>query len=348
MTLFNKPQAIQRINYLASKDIPFIFIVDYKGNSSYIFSINEVDPYECLYDFRGKTNHKYNKSQEFINFSPYASEKTNYNYNKSLTPNKIKWDYNLPSYYDYSKSFEHVKSNILKGNSFLTNLTCKIPLKTNLCLKSIFHNSKAPYKIWVDNKFVCFSPEIFIRIENSIIKSFPMKGTIDANIPNAKSLLLNDPKESAEHATIVDLIRNDISKIASNVNVDSYRYVDLIKTNKGSILQTSSEISGSLPLGFKRDLGSIIFSLLPAGSITGAPKDKTMEIIAESENFDRGFYTGIMGIWENNSLDSAVMIRFIDNEDGNYFFKAGGGITSKSLCIDEYNEIKQKTYVPIY
>ena len=95
-------------------------------------------------------------------------------------------------------------------------------------------------------------------------------------------------------------------------------------------------------------LGEILFRLLPAGSITGAPKYKTIEIIEQAEEYERGFYTGITGYFDGRKLDSAVMIRFIEEQNGQIFFKSGGGITCKSDLENEYNEMKQKVYVPIY
>ena len=198
------------------------------------------------------------------------------------------------------------------------------------------------------DRFVVFSPEIFVRLENGFIYSYPMKGTIDASLPNAREQILADKKEEAEHATIVDLIRNDLSQVASEVTVSRYRYVDELQTNKGRLLQVSSEIRGKLPDNWKGTLGDILFCLLPAGSITGAPKKKTMEIIEEAETYERGFYTGIMGYFDGNRLDSAVMIRFLEQEGNRLLFKSGGGITSQSDLQSEYNEMKQKVYVPIY
>lgn len=159
---------------------------------------------------------------------------------------------------------------------------------------------------------MCFSPESFVRIKNGKIYSYPMKGTLDASLPNAEEVLMNDEKEAAEHATIVDLIRNDLSRVAERVRVDRYRYIDVLHTNKGDILQTSSEISGKLPSDYHKRIGDILAAMLPAGSITGAPKDKTVQIIHEAEGYDRGFYTGIMGIYDNGMLNSAVMIRFME------------------------------------
>ena len=127
-----------------------------------------------------------------------------------------------------------------------------------------------------------------------------------------------------------------------------YRYIDELQTNRGTILQTSSEIQGILPDNYLENLGNIIFRLLPAGSITGAPKTKTMQIISEAETYERGFYTGVMGYFDGNNLDSAVMIRFVEQEGDRMYFKSGGGITCRSEAQSEYHEMKQKIYVPIY
>ena len=197
-----------------------------------------------------------------------------------------------------------------------------------------------------------------------------MKGTLDASLPDAEKQLMEDRKEAAEHATIVDLIRNDLSRVAENVRVDKYRCFDVLHTNKGDILQTSSEISGRLPEDYPHHLGEILDAQLPAGSITGAPKDRTIQTIQEAEGYVRGFYTGIIGIYDQGELNSAVMIRFIEEEtspvdfeaDGGedvrggegrgdearrkLYVKAGGGITSKGGCRKEYEEVIQKIYLP--
>lgn len=174
-----------------------------------------------------------------------------------------------------------------------------------------------------------------------------MKGTLDASTPHAEQMLMEDEKEAAEHATIVDLIRNDLSMVAEDVKVEKFRYIDVLHTNKGKILQTSSEISGKLQSDYRKHIGDILAALLPAGSITGAPKRKTMEIIHEAEGYERGFYTGVMGICGNGNLNSAVMIRFLEEDESGTYFKAGGGITSKSDCMKEYEEVLQKVYLPI-
>jgi para-aminobenzoate synthetase component 1 len=93
-------------------------------------------------------------------------------------------------------------------------------------------------------------------------------------------------------------------------------------------------------------------NLLPAGSITGTPKRKTVEIIHEIEKYDRGFFTGIWGIYDGTSLDTAVLIRFIERKKNNtnnknqYIYKSGGGITLDSDINNEYNEMIEKVYIP--
>lgn len=379
-----KQEIIDKINRLASQDEPFLFVINYQGDKAFIRQLSDINPEECLFDFEGRGN----SSDEMKNNSEKIAETT--------------WQIEPPLYEDYERSFNIVKNNIMAGNSYLTNLTNRVPVNCNLSLEEIFHRAKGKYKLLlrrkrnqaedkvqqkkeeaqnkadkkediieeISNPFVCFSPETFVRIKGGRIYSYPMKGTLDASLPNAEKLLMEDRKEAAEHATIVDLIRNDLSRVAEDVKVDKYRYVDVLHTNKGDILQTSSEISGRLPEDYPHHLGEILDAQLPAGSITGAPKDKTMQIIQEAEGYDRGFYTGIMGIYDQGELNSAVMIRFIEEEtspvdfeaDGEknfkanegkkpkesreLYFKAGGGITSKSDCRREYEEVIQKIYLP--
>ena len=382
-----KQEIIDKINRLASQDEPFLFVINYQGDKAFIRLLSDINPEECLFDFEGRGNlsHVWKETLKEETSEKEISETI--------------WQIDPPLYEDYERSFNIVKSNIMAGNSYLTNLTCRVPVSCNLSLEEIFHRAKGKYKLLLRRKrtqaedkahlkeenieenltpFVCFSPETFVRIKGGRIYSYPMKGTLDASLPNAEKQLMEDRKEAAEHATIVDLIRNDLSRVAENVRVDKYRYIDVLHTNKGDILQTSSEISGRLPEDYPHHLGEILDAQLPAGSITGAPKDKTMQIIQEAEGYDRGFYTGIMGIYDQGELNSAVMIRFIEEEtspvdfetDGEknfkasegkgdeasegkrdeasrkLYFKAGGGITSKSDCRKEYEEVIQKIYLP--
>lgn len=335
MKIYSRFQAIKRMNELATDDIPFLFLIDYTQEQSYILPLHHVDPSVCLFHFREAGNAPAGSDTSALSTT-----------NQPLSP--IKWHVMPPSPDSYKQAFDLVRHHLLAGNSYLTNLTCKLPLDTNLTLEEMFRHARAPYKLWLKERFVCFSPEPFVRIEDGLIKSYPMKGTIDATLPQAAQTLLDDPKEAAEHATIVDLIRNDLSMISERVTVTNYRYIECLSTHRGPLLQTSSEITGTLPPDYANHLGDLLFRLLPAGSITGAPKPKTQEIIAQAEDYQRGFYTGIMGLYANERLDSAVMIRFVEQENGQLYFKAGGGITARSQWENEYQEIIQKAYVPIY
>lgn len=336
MREYCKEEAIYRMNAWAKADVSFLFIIDYTQEHSYIEPLDKIDADTCLFQFRRTGN-------VAKSITVHARSAANGYAGETV------WKITPPTPASYKRAFDTVKQNLQAGNSYLTNLTCKVPVTTNLTLKSIFLQSKALYKLWLKDKFVCFSPEIFVRIEEGKIKSFPMKGTLSATLPDAGNILMKDEKEAAEHATIVDLIRNDLSTVASHVKVGTYRYIDLLQTNKGPILQTSSEICGTLPDDYSEHIGDILFKLLPAGSITGAPKSKTLQIIADAENYDRGFYTGVMGYYTDKRLDSAVMIRFIEQEkNGQLYFKAGGGITAQSRWEIEYEEVIQKIYVPIY
>ncbi len=262
-------------------------------------------------------------------------------------PASIVFEKETLSQEEFVLSFDIVKMHLNFGNSYLVNLTKPSKIQTNMSLEQIFYHSKAPYKLWIEDKLVVFSPEIFIKAGEGKISSYPMKGTIDAALNNAKTQILKDPKETAEHNTIVDLIRNDLSMVSKNVRVKRFRYIDEIKTTRKTLLQVSSEIEGDITAEFFHHLGDHFYKLLPAGSISGAPKEKTIEIIKEAEQYERGFYTGVFGYFDGNSLDSAVMIRYIENQNGQMIFKSGGGITIFSEPEKEYQELKDKVYVPI-
>jgi para-aminobenzoate synthetase component 1 len=251
------------------------------------------------------------------------------------------------SFSKYRPCFEKVMHHLNRGDTYLINLTFPTRISTGMTLSEVFHVSRAPYKIMVPEQFVAFSPEPFIQIIGGHIFSFPMKGTIDAAVENAEEKILADKKELYEHNTIVDLIRNDLSMVAADVVVNRFRYVEPVVTNRKTLLQVSSEIEGTLAPGWQNRLGDILFTLLPAGSVTGAPKKRTVEIILETEVYERNFYTGIFGYYDGENLDSAVLIRFIEKEGRGYIYKSGGGITTLSKAEDEYREMIDKVYVPV-
>ena len=321
----NKSAAIQQINTLASSGVPFLLITDFKCTQNYVLPLDQIDSEEILYSING-----------------------NGNSNKDNCAEPIKLSREPMPFEDFRGKFDQVHKEISEGNTYLLNLTQPTPIKTDKSLLDIFHHSKAKYKLWFKNQFVVFSPEIFVQIENGKISSFPMKGTIDADLPNAAELLLSSEKEMAEHATIVDLIRNDMSQFANQVHVEKFRYLDEIRTSEKHLLQVSSKITGQLNTDYLNELGDIIYSLLPAGSISGAPKKKTLEIIESVEKYERGYYTGIVGFFDGQNFDSGVMIRFIENQEGNKVYKSGGGIHFLSDARSEYQEMIDKVYVPVH
>lgn len=315
---------ILKMNELGKARRPFVFLIDFDFRQPLLFGWEESQS-QLLW----KTPHYSN------------CEATN-----GPCPD-FHWQVNPVSHARYQQAFELVQSHIHNGDSYLLNLTMPSQVETNLDLETIFRHSQAPYLVYLKDRFVCFSPEIFVRIEQGRISSNPMKGTIDANLPDAENRLKTDPKELAEHHTIVDLIRNDLSRVAEQVEVKRFCYIDKINSDQASLLQMSSEISGQLPGDYHEHLGDIFARLLPAGSISGAPKEKTIEIIKAAEGYERGYYTGVFGVFDGANVDSCVLIRYLEQQDSQLVFKSGGGITHLSQCDDEYHELIKKVYVPI-
>ncbi|MHB1664095.1 MAG: aminodeoxychorismate synthase component I [bacterium] len=357
----NKLNFFDLMNYYAENNISFVFIIDYELKSPIIFKLSEANNSDI---------NKYCRSSNIINnktikikynidgFKNYNQNNIN-NYNnkqktikncKDIIMKKFPIDFET-----YNNSFKLVTDEQKKGNSFLLNLTFKTPIEINyLSLEDIFYLSTAKYKLYFIKdgyEFVVFSPETFINIdEKNRIFTYPVKGTTDAKLRNSKKNLLHNSKELAEHLTVVDLLRNDLNIISSEVKVNKFRYIETIKTNAGLLLQMVSEIEGKLKDRYIKKLGDIFLKLLPAGSISGAPKRKTLEIIKQAELEPRGYYTGVFGYYDGikNCLKSSVMIRFIENKDDKLYYISGGGITIYSDALKEYNEMIQKIYVPIY
>ncbi len=311
---------------LSLKRVPYFFVIDFLSENVEIYPENEIE-----------------KSGLIIDFQSFSTIKNVPELNK-----KIVWKSFPETLESFKKGFDKVQKNIRLGNSYLVNYTRKTEIETNLDLKEIFYHSDAKYKVFYKDFFVFFSPETFVKIVDNKILTYPMKGTIDASLENASEILKNDKKEKAEHYTVVDLLRNDLSMVADDVHVEQFQQIDFIKTRQKDLYAMSSEISGIVKPEFDGKIGSIMQKLLPAGSILGAPKPKTLEIILDAEGYDRGYYTGVCGWFDGKNVDSCVMIRFIEKEGDKLYFKSGGGITHMSKLEDEYQEMKNKIYVPIH
>lgn len=319
-------QKFMEMDELSLQKVPYFFVIDFLSENVEIYQEKEIE-----------------KSGLIIDFQEFSSVKTVRNLNK-----KVEWKSFPETQESFKIGFDKVQKNIRLGNSYLVNYTRKTKIETNLTLEEIFYHSNAKYKVFYKDFFVFFSPETFVKIIDGKILTYPMKGTIDASIENAAEILKNDKKEKAEHYTVVDLLRNDLSMVADDVKVDQFQHIDFIKTQQKDLYAMSSEISGTVKPEFSGRIGSIMKKLLPAGSILGAPKPKTLEIILDAEGYDRGYYTGVCGWFDGQNVDSCVMIRFIEKEGDQLYFKSGGGITHMSKLEDEYQEMKNKIYVPIH
>ena len=195
---------------LAAAQRPFFFLIDFELQKPLICTLEDAQSLGFEFEVKG-----------FRNFDPQDRK-------PSLTPLSIA---PVPKAV-YTQAYQKVVDEIYQGNTFLLNLTFPSAIQTPLHLEDVFHWAKAPYKLLYQNHFVVYSPECFVKIKDGHIYSYPMKGTIDAQLPEAKKKLETDPKEINEHNTIVDLIRNDLSKVAKQVQVTRFRYLDKIKTQK--------------------------------------------------------------------------------------------------------------------
>lgn len=327
--MFFKSERIrERMNAAGKKKSPFLFAIDFEMEGGF-FLVNPFSQTNVWFEIEGRANMP-------ATLSTRSDTLTNYRFDA------------FPESYDtYRQRFDVIMNGLKRGDSYLANLTIRTPLACSLTMEDIFRRSKARYKLCIPGKWVCFSPECFVKIANDAIFTFPMKGTIDARIPDAGKKILHDPKETAEHNTIVDLLRNDIGKTALSVKVNRFRYIDTLHTNKGPILQVSSEIEGKLATDHHENLGDLLFELLPAGSVSGAPKKATLKIIHKAEQYPRGFYCGVAGYYDGSTLESFVLIRFIEQQGNELFFRSGGGITAMSDCREEYEEAIHKIYLPL-
>lgn len=301
----------------AETRIPCLFFTDFEGKSLHCYSEEECRREEIAFTFNGTgAPHAITLQPEPVDFEIYASK------------------------------LEQVKHHIRCGETYLLNLTQPSPIHTRADLETIYRAARAPFKLRFKDRFVCFSPEKFIEIDADVIRTYPMKGTIDAALPDAASRILADSKEMAEHLMVVDLLRNDLGMVADRVRVERFRYVAPIRAGNRTLLQVSSEISAALAPNWQDRLPELLRALLPAGSISGTPKRRTVSIIKAVEGYERGFFTGVFGWFDGHSLRSAVMIRFIESSSGGLIYKSGGGITIDSDPRREYEEMVQKIYVP--
>jgi para-aminobenzoate synthetase/4-amino-4-deoxychorismate lyase len=247
----------------------------------------------------------------------------------------------------YLASIGKIKEYIAAGDTYQVNFTDSVLFQTDFSASTVYealskHQSVAygAFMNMAGHHILSFSPELFLRIDENRIVTRPMKGTMPRGLDSAEDAqaiirLQNDEKNRSEHVMIVDLIRNDLGRICT---MGSIRVEDLFSVEKyETLLQMTSTVSGTLRPGVI--YYDIFQSMFPSGSITGAPKIRTMQIIQELERNPRGIYTGAIGfISPNSSAVFNVAIRTLVMKDDCIQMGVGGGIVADSDPEDEHRE----------
>ena len=273
-----------------------------------------------------------------------------YDYKKQ----KINFKKSLIDIKDFEKVIRKIKEHLYNGDVYQINFTQPIIFDYNGNYFDLYmqikDNANPDFGFFLDineYKILSFSPEKFFTKNNGLIKSYPIKGTIKRlndleEDLNQIQILKNSEKDKAEHLMIVDLLRNDIGKIAK---FNSVKVKDLfsIKTFK-TIHHMESEIVGKSSKEITES--DIIKALFPGGSITGAPKYRATQIIDHLEDYNRGIYTGCLGtIMGNGDMDFNICIRTATLNDNTATYPVGGGIVWDSISESEYNEAQEKANI---
>ena len=193
-----------------------------------------------------------------------------------------------------------------------------------------------------DYKLIGSSPEAQLIIKNGKAVVHPIAGTFkrtgdDETDQQKADELVNDPKENAEHVMLVDLARNDLSTVCSNVEVTHYRQVQYYS----HVIHLVSEVTGEVKEG--TNPFEVLFKTFPAGTLSGAPKYKAMQLINEYEPTARSFYGGAIGfVGFNGSCNHAIMIRTLLSKDNTLFLQAGAGVVAASKPESELQEVNNK------
>ncbi len=251
----------------------------------------------------------------------------------------------------YLNAISAIKKQISVGDFYQTNLTRKFfgefekklsPQENFQLFLKLTKLSPANYSSFLkldENYIISSSPELFLKIKNRKIISRPIKGTAPRGVNllqdrNNKFYLKNSSKERSENLMIVDLVRNDFSRIceAGSVIVKKLFRISAYK----NIFHMSSEVHGKIARNF--DTLDALKTCLPAGSMTGAPKIKAICAAANFEKIDRGIYSGAIGSFSKKEINSAVVIRTLITNGEKFEFQTGGGITFDS---DEKSELRE-------
>ena len=251
----------------------------------------------------------------------------------------------------YEAMVEQVKEYIYAGDIIqavpsqrLARPTTASPLDIYRALRAL---NPSPYMYFLSMEgfsIVGASPELLVRVEDGLVYNFPLAGTRPrgATTEEAEALaaeLKADEKERAEHIMLVDLGRNDVGRVSQAATVD---VTDLMRVVRYShVMHLESEVQGRLR--DDRTMYDALRSCLPAGTLSGAPKIRAMEIISEQEGERRGPYGGAVGYFSfSGNMDTAITIRTMVIKDGVAYIQAGGGVVADSVPESEYQETLHK------
>jgi len=251
----------------------------------------------------------------------------------------------------FCEAVRRVQAYIADGHTYQVNLSLRESRATHSPPEAIYEALRAinpsPYMGFVRTpqfSLVCGSPELLVRVKDNVVSSRPIAGTrprgsLPEDDASLSAELFASPKERAEHLMLVDLIRNDIGRVASHGSVVVREFMALEKYSH--VMHIVSQVEGRLA----PDVGTaeIVRSMFPGGTITGCPKVRTMEIIEELEPVGRGFYTGALGwITANGELELNIIIRSMLVKDGVAHVQAGAGIVADSVPERELDESLRK------
>ena len=260
----------------------------------------------------------------------------------------------VPDIKYYNQIIAKIKNYLKSGEVYQINYTQPISLELigkefdlYLSLLKTANPSYSAYLNLNSKTYLSMSPENFFTKINNKISSYPIKGTrmrsnIDSEDIDLKIELMNSEKDKAEHLMIVDLIRNDLGKICQygSIKVNDLFHVKSFNT----VHHMVSDINGTLKDNISET--NIFEALIPGGAITGAPKQRAIEIIDQIENYSRGIYTGAMGIISNNGdMIFNIAIRTLTLENQKAEYPVGGGVVWDSTAKGEREEAIQKSKI---
>ena len=251
----------------------------------------------------------------------------------------------------YCQMVEKAKKYIYEGDIFQVVLSNRLEAEVEGSLfdtyKILCNKNPSPYMFYFsgsDGEIAGASPETLVKLENGVLHTFPLAGTrrrgkTDEEDKALEAELLKDEKELAEHNMLVDLGRNDIGKISKFGTVQVEKYMQIQRFSH--VMHIGSTVRGEIRED--KDTIDAVDAILPAGTLSGAPKIRACEIINELEDNKRGIYGGAIGyISFAGNLDTCIAIRLAFSKNGKVFIRSGAGIVADSVPENEYNECLQK------